>query len=173
MPVRTVTADQLSAELKAHQEEQFEAGRRGAFRAALRGVRIVAENTPVDEGIARAGWQAQLTQDGAELFNDVPYAGVLEAGSRPHRPPLRPILEWVVRKFGLDLSNDQGARRSFEDLGDVPSETMAIAMAVVNKIAREGTKPHWMVKNSLPKLREMLKEEVEGQLRLLGGDGDA
>lgn len=166
---RTVQANQLGAELRAHQEEIFEAGRTGAFRAALRGVRLVAEDTPVDEGIARSGWQAQRTEDGAELFNDVPYVGVLEMGSRPHRPPLRPILEWVVRKFGADLENTKASRRSFEDMGDVSSEAVGIAMAVVDKIAREGTEPNWMVRNNIPKLTELLQEEVERMLRRMGG----
>jgi hypothetical protein len=170
--MRTVEASQLGAKFRALQEEIEAAGRQGAFRAALRGVRVVAEDTPVDEGVARAGWQVQRTPDGAELFNDVPYAGILEAGSRPHRPPLRPILEWVVRKFGLDLNNDGGSRRSFESLDDVPRNTMALAMAVVQKIEDEGTEAHWMVKNNLDELAELLDQETERMLRKLdGGNG--
>lgn len=51
------------------------------------------------------------------------YATPVELGSKPHFPPIEPLIDWVVSKFGV---NEQEAR--------------GIAFLVARKIARKGTK---------------------------------
>lgn len=140
------------------------AGQRAQYRAALRAVPIVAEATPVDRGITRSAWQAVPVPNGAELRNDSPVAGILELGSRPHRPPLLPILRWLVRKEGIDL---KGGKRSFQSLDEVPPQTYAAAMGIVRAIAERGTKPHLMVRDNLPRLARLVQIETERALREL------
>lgn len=177
MSTKHVSMEQISAVLRADFEEMVEASEDALFRAALKGVRPVVEDTPTDRGQAKAGWDVRRVEGGADLYNDVPYVGVLEAGSRPHRPPIMPILEWVVRKFGLNLELlDAGgshedekkamkrAKQSFESIKDVPWRTYRFAEAIAEKIEREGSEPHYMVKNNLPKLEAIAKREVEKAL---------
>lgn len=162
---RDVQLEQLGAQIRVDEQERQEEVEEACFAAALEGMPIVVEDTPSDRGQARAAWDVDRVPGGADLFNDAPYAGALEAGSRPHRPPFEPILRWVVRKFGLKMQNKSSSKRGFEDLGDVPEETRAVAWAVCEKIAQEGTEGNWMVRDNLPKLERILKREVEKRLR--------
>ncbi|MFB6373334.1 MAG: hypothetical protein ABEN55_09520 [Bradymonadaceae bacterium] len=155
------------------------------LKAALEGEPFVAADTPVDTERARNAWDVQPVEGGADLFNDAPHAGILEKGSRPHRPPFKPILRWVVRNFGLNLEavearkeaeNTEGtdpdeaareamqnARRSLkEDDPESASEgARSMAWAVVEHIEENGTEPNWMVRDNLPKLKALAQEAVE------------
>lgn len=55
------------------------------------------------------------------------YAVPVELGTRPHRPPIAPLIDWVKAKFG---STDSEARGK--------------AFAVAKKIAKRGTQPKKM-----------------------------
>lgn len=158
MPVHTVDISEIGLRIRLDDEERRDRVRRGLLAAALIGEGIVANATPVDRGEARNAWTVVPTPSGADLFNDAPHAGILELGSRPHRPPLEPILRWVVRKFGT-------GKRSFEDWSEVEPRLFGIAMAIVRNIEAHGTKPHFMVRNNLGKLTRIAKREVDRMLR--------
>jgi hypothetical protein len=88
---------------------------RGLRSAGLRGVGEVvrqidnAEPYPgVDTGATRQSAICEPIPEGAELSVNTPQAAWLEFGTRPHMPPLGPILTWVTRKFGLGM----GGRRA-------------------------------------------------------------
>ena len=157
MTTQTVTVKAYGARLKLDDNARNNAIRKALYRSALIGEVIVSQKTPVDRGQARNAWKVVPTHDGAELFNDAPHAGILELGSRPHHPPFRPILEWVVRKMGT-------GKKSFVDYSEVEPHLFAIAKSIVRKIAAEGTRPHYMVRDSLPKLTEIVKREVDKAL---------
>lgn len=68
-----------------------------------RGMRIA------DTGRYIRGWQMKETADASaaggrrfEIYNDTPYAAVIEHGRRPgaKRPPIAPIQAWAGRKLG-------------------------------------------------------------------------
>lgn len=158
---QNVSLEQLGAAYRTGHEERTDDIEAATYRAALRGVPIVASDTPVDRGRARAGWDVRPVPGGADLYNSVSYIGVLEAGSRPHMPPYEPIARWVVRKKGIDL---QGGARHFNSFSEIPWKTHQFIQAVRETIAEEGAEPHWMVKNNLPKLRDILQQEVERNL---------
>ena len=134
------------------------------YKAAMLGEPIVVEATPSDTGATRQGWRTQRTGDGAWLVNDAPLAAILEFGSRPHWPPLKPILEWVVRKWGLDLA---GGRRSIpgDSIENVPWPTYQAAKTVQEKIALKGTKPHYMIRKNLDELTRIAKRETGRAMR--------
>jgi hypothetical protein len=185
----TVSASQIGARLRRDEKKRQELIEKALFKAALDGEPLVAADTPVDRGQARNAWDVEPVEGGANLFNDAPHAGILEGGSRPHRPPFKPILQWVVRNFGLELEAleareeaegtagadpdeaarqaMQGARRSLVD-NDPESASegaRSLAWAVVHHIEENGTEPNWMVKNNLPKLRALAQEAVEDFLQ--------
>lgn len=143
-----------------------------AYRAALRGLPIVVKATPSDTGQARAAWDVRRVKGGAELYNTAPHAATLEAGAAPHKPPLMPILRWVVRKWGLNLRNlgrpaDKKPRRdkrSFESIKEVPWGTYLVAKSIQEKIEKEGSKPHGMISGNLQKLKLAYAIEVNAAL---------
>ncbi|MGM0641950.1 MAG: hypothetical protein ACQESN_11080, partial [Thermotogota bacterium] len=62
---------------------------------------------------------------------DVNYAPFLEFGTKPHTPPLQPILSWVRRKLGF---TDESAEN--------------VAWSIIHKISRRGTKARNYFKDS-------------------------
>ena len=81
----------------------------------------------------------------AEVGTALAYAQPVETGSRPHRPPVEPLAEWVQRK-----------------LGKSPDEAKGIAWAIAGKIAKEGSKGVYMFREGLA--------QTQGQiLEILGG----
>lgn len=67
-----------------------------------------------------------------EVGTALAYALPVETGSKPHRPPIEPLIDWVTRKLGL---RGKEARRR--------------AHAIAGKIARDGTKANWMFRDGL------------------------
>lgn len=96
-------------------------------------------------GIYAASWKVVETGEANTILlqNDAPYAPVIEYGSRPHIAPLRPLLQWVRRKFGVD---DKSA--------------YAIAKGVQNAIAARGTKPRYINLGSKSVFQKFLTQSV-------------
>jgi hypothetical protein len=78
---------------------------------------------------------------------DAPHAGIVEMGARPHWVPLGPLLDW--------------ARRHAES----EAEAQRLARGTQLKISREGQKPTYWVRRSLPAQKKILKGEVERELK--------
>jgi hypothetical protein len=140
-----------------------------AVRAAARQGRSVVVDTikqtkpfpPVDRGAYRASWQVENTEDGAILFSDAPHAAFIEYGTRPHMPPLLPILRWVQRKrlAGKRRPRGEDAARSRA------RQELAIANAIRITIAKRGTKPLKVLERSLPEITKILNAEIDKALR--------
>ena len=95
--------------------------RRGMVRAAHRAVVILHKSTreapPANPaGIGSGGavnygnylraWKSEATKDGARVYNDMPYAGVIEKGRRAGRraPPARVIQAWAIVFWSTPLA---------------------------------------------------------------------
>lgn len=144
----TVDLSQIGARLRRDSRERRRGVELALFEAALRAEIIVAEDTPVDRARLRNAWDVQKVDEGADLYNDTPYAGAVEAGSRPHWPPEDPIKRWVERVINPP-----------ED------EVDGITYAIRKKIAEEGTDPVYMVKDNLERMQAILEEVAEDYLR--------
>ncbi len=64
---------------------------------------------------------------------DAPYAAYVEFGTRPHRPPIDPLISWATAKTRVNPAQTGGEefQRGIRD----------IAWSVARKIEREGTSP--------------------------------
>lgn len=95
--------------------------------ATLLVTRDAKKNAPVNTGRLRASITPEVKQHmwtvQGVVGSNVKYAPFVEFGTRPHYPPLAPILFWVRRKFRLK--------------GDA---LFAVARGVQRKIGRSGTK---------------------------------
>lgn len=153
----TVDSADFGAVLKADSKRAAKAIARGLYKGALIGEAIVAEATPVDRGNARAAWQVYRTPDGAVLDNDAPHILFLEEGTRPHRPPLLPIVQWLSRK--------EGRGTNITDISQADADIRFRAMRIADSIAEKGTKAHHMVQRNLPRLAGTARLMVEVELR--------
>ena len=132
------------------------AGRRGVYEAALIGEGIIAAATPVDTAETATRWRTVRTPGGVEVVNDSPVALFLEEGTRPHHPPLLPIVQWLARqeRVGIPAS-----------LSDADGDLAARAQGIARAIARRGTPAHRMIGSNLPTLSALMRKRVEVALR--------
>ena len=146
-----VTPGQIGARLRHHNKNIERVLERAVRAAALRGEAVVVARTPVNTGMTRAAWRVQMVARGADLINDAPHSGALELGTRPHRPPYLPILQWLVQKQGGGIidSPDQAT-----------PEQRGAAWAIVEHIAKHGTRPAYMVRGAMPALGRIMRASI-------------
>jgi hypothetical protein len=154
-----------------HQADRERRIRNAVKKAAHAGVPIVKRAVPVAFGELRETVHAEDTK----IVVDAPHAAPVEVGSRPHMPPLAPILRWIRLRGmqGLLSRRERGrlpgtttrahaesvaaALRGMEQNGALDiSATVRLARAIQMAIAKHGTKPHWYARSSLPAIRAAL-----------------
>jgi hypothetical protein len=124
---------------------------RAIISAALVGTRIQRSVVPIDTGRLRRETRLvyRYGEGGVlcEIVENTPYAGPMETGTRPFKPPLRPLFEW--------------AKRQAPNLGIDPADKRAlfrVAKGVQKAIMVHGLKARWHTRDSLPDLREVLEK---------------
>lgn len=177
MITRTISAKDVTKVLAHTRKTIRKAHQRAILEAVALGAELVATRVPVDTGALKRS--IRLRRKGKsghpEIVAEVPHAGVIEAGGRPHWAPLRPLIAWVRRKVGR-AAKELGVRvpgrvgvyrgrtaaawrrythRSMRRQQYVDG-VLLTARWVQRKIASKGTKAHWYMKNSLPDLRRIL-----------------
>lgn len=167
---------------KAQEQARRERVEGAIHEAAMLGAEVVAKGAPVDVGTLKSSIRARRTgAKESEIIADAPHSGIVEVGSRPHTPPLAPLIEWVKRHraaFGLKpprvlrpvrrrLYGAAAAsrRRAEERAAAADAAVEQIARRIQRKIARYGTKPRWFMRQHLPKLRKILASLIRRRLR--------
>lgn len=176
MAVIKVTAKEIGRELTERNRGIRRRTQKAMMRSALRGQAMLARRTPKDLGQAKAGWRTSKpvvsnVAAAVDLYNDVPYVGILEHGARPHpvsREGWLAIYQWVRRHFTFSTKIARGkneGKRSRQKMMDQGDPMLAeITNAIVYKIQKYGQRPTYFVKRSMPELRKSLGREVDMQL---------
>lgn len=111
-------------------------------------LRETQENTPTATGVLRRSFigtvdvLASLDAVFGTVGSTLPYALPVELGTKPHYPPLAPLISWVEQKLGLQ--------------GD---EAEARALAIQRRIGRTGTPGYGMARFALIDGRETIAAE--------------
>jgi hypothetical protein len=164
-----------------HDHDRERGIERAVKRAARVGRRVVQQNIPVAFGELRES----VHVDGTRIVVDAPHAAPVETGSRPHMPPLEPLLNWVKLRAAQGLLTERQRGRlpgattraraeglaaqihAMEKDGAVDADApMRIARAIQQAISRRGTKPHWYARMSLPEIREALDAFIREELKV-------
>lgn len=162
MSVIRLTPDRLAAQLRRDAREFPGEVLRGLKAGAHRGRRMLVRATPrVYTGQLKASWVLrERGRTGPELTNVAPHAGIVERGARPHAVSaegMAALERWAHLVLGL---NDNDAKRA--------------AWAIAQKFRREGQRGTFYVRDSLGKLRDLARAEVErviGKHHRGGGNG--
>lgn len=121
---------------------------------AKRGRRLLVRRTPVDTGQMKNAWRTTGLDD-FENINDAPHAGIIEGGARPHkvnRAGRLALERWAMRQLGVDANTAK-----------------AVAAGTIRKLERFGQKGLFIVRDSLPELREEVAREVIRRVRRQAG----
>lgn len=159
-----------AAAQKLHEKEIRSRLKTAALDAALQTQAHVVPKGPRDTGLYANSWDVAkgLGDELARLVNDAPYAGIIELGARPYRPPFTPIFEWVKRNAGkLGIANVP-AGGTFGGAASLNASqeraARAFAWGVVKSIEKYGLKPRYIMRNALPVAQAALKRAFEEHL---------
>jgi hypothetical protein len=131
------------------ESKRVDAVTRGIASAIVAGAEVVASRAPKDQGDLKRSTHGVVRSPGGYIVVDAPYAAAVEQGSRPHWVSIKALLPWCIRHSS-------------------PEEGPGFARALQLKIAREGTKPTYFVRKTLPVQKRILMAEVEHEMK--GGD---
>jgi len=152
---------------------------RGVLSAAQRLVQVIKaeivpnqERPPVDQGAYLAGFDAEPTREGADVFNTAPHAPIIEYGARAEnikvgRKMIQALSEWVVRKGLLGRGRGSVQERAQNDEAQRMAWAIAQSMkkrGIFNPNGQEGLRIMEQAARRLPRL---LEEEINAELREL------
>lgn len=166
------------------------------FRGSDRGLQRVAEEVfgisqaiisdeAIDEGtLLKSGFAERIEPFTYRVAYTAAHAPSSEFGSRPHWPPLEPILGWVRRNVRARTGRYGGAKARIvrikpaanERLGRLrKDEQLRIAKAIQAKIARKGTEPVRFLtraRNAVaPKAGQVIAAEIRAEMDRLSLPG--
>jgi hypothetical protein len=104
----------------------------------------------VNYGRYKMGWRAVRIPEGAKVYNQTPYAGIIEYGRRPKYPGkegVNALHRWVQRKFSLS-----------------EYEAKPIARAIAWRLRKQALRPRLVMTGDLQKMVELVTKEVEFEL---------
>jgi hypothetical protein len=165
MATYRVDENGFAAFFEAQERDRIERVVAAMHEAATLSAELVARAAPVDVGGLRASIRAERASPSrSEVIADAPHASSVEVGSRPHTPPLAPLIDWVRRhRKALGLKGKLG--RDSRGRFTAGAAIEAAARALQRKIARDGTRPRWFMRNTLPKQRKVLDRLIRRRLR--------
>ena len=158
-----------------HQRARKKRIKAAIVRTARHGRRYIISTTlPIAFGELQRSLKV-TTKGGVQIIADAPHAAPVETGSRPHWPPLAPLVAWVKKRGAQGLSKRKprgttsaiqaksvaGMIKAMEQGGSVDTGAPEqIARAIQRSIARSGTKPHWYMRSAMPEITSYLDIQI-------------
>lgn len=139
---------------------------RATWQAAAAGRDVARSKAPEGLGGVREGILAEPLPDGARIRSSAPHSGIVEHGSRPHWPPLEPLIAWVRKRGAEGLEAGPEAtgypaavarkigrmERDGAVRADAPTR---IARRIAASIARNGTRPRPFMASTVPEVEQL------------------
>lgn len=119
--------------------------REAARKTVEYAVILIKENSPVALGDLI---KSAHTKGNNKAVVDAPHSVAVEVGSRPHTPPLAPLIEWAKQQPSTAFGGDPEA----------------LARAVQHAISVNGTHPTFFVRNQISKIGLKYLEEIRAAL---------
>jgi len=124
----------------------------------------------VDTGRLRASIWPTIKFDGniiqGIVGSNLKYAAAVEYGSKPHMPPVEPLIGWVRRK-GLAGTYSTRTRRRLGNKEDQGQQDRALAWAIAMKIKRVGTKAHPFLEPAYKKNELAIRRRFEHTVEII------
>ena len=153
---KTVRLEDFSKELGKWATASLETKKKAVIAGIARSIPDLVAASPVDTGLYAASWGMTVQEMSVTLGNYAPYAGVIEDGARPHRPPLGPLLAWAKRV----LQSSAQPENNYKD----DKRVWALAIYVQKKIEEQGSDPRHILENMIPQIIENIREELRNAL---------
>jgi hypothetical protein len=156
----------MQQDIRTLEKRSIKAARRTADMGRL----IAYGEAPVAFGEIRDGLVSKDIPTGGRIRSTAPYSAAVEVGSRPHVPPLAPLIAWVRLRGMQGLAVKASGGVADGAAGHVADQIAArgdgtstpvdaaktVAILIQQKIKRYGTPPTWFMKNTWLQLPELL-----------------
>lgn len=86
------------------------------------------------------------------VYSDRPYAAYVELGTKPHTPPIQPLIDWVEAR-----------------LGERGRTAVGIAHAIKTTIARRGTEPKPIWRDTYNRLQGEIRAKFDRAVSIILG----
>jgi len=128
------------------------AAKRGILSGAMRALPIMQRRTTeagaVNTRTLLRAWKAERTENGAIIYNSMPYSGVVEYGRRPGKfPPKEAIARWAQRRMGLSRK-----------------ESLQAAFLISRSIAKRGIKARRIAEGATKEITDAIMTEVDREI---------
>lgn len=141
-------------------------------KTAEEGAAHIKATAPKAFGDLRSSVHVEDSGESVKIVVDAPHAGAVEIGSAPHNPDIEALTEWVRLRGMQGLRNLRSSRLHgpttaghAQTIKEMLAERVVkadsgqfspidaprqVAEAIAAAIRKEGTKPHFYTRNSLP-----------------------
>jgi len=161
-----------------HQRARDKRIRAAVVRTAKHGrAYIISTTIPVAFGELKNSLRVTGKGGGAvQIVADAPHAAPVETGSRPHWPPLAPLVAWVKKRGAQGIGKRKprgttsaaqsksiaGMFKAMESGGAIDADAPEqIARGIQRAIAKSGTKPHWFMRSAMPEITSYLDVQIK------------
>lgn len=160
---RTVDLKNFAKEIGAFNKKHITELKAAAARGIAKSIPDLVKASPIDTGLYAQSWDMTVNEESIILGNYAPYAGIIEDGARPFKPPIGPLLRWAKRVLG-----DSSQPSETQTLVDNPtangekysSRVWALALHTQRRIEERGMVPRHIMANALPGILENIKQEM-------------
>lgn len=151
----------FSKELGSFAQLSLKAKRQAVVSGVARSIPDLVAASPVDTGLYAASWDMTVLEQSVVLGNYAPYAGVIEYGARPFKPPLEPLLAWAKRVLSGQKNSSGQKIETGQPETDYSDEVWALAIYTQKKIEQYGMQPRHIMEDAIPQIIANIKEELQ------------
>lgn len=150
MATKTINLEDFSQFLGKFSAEHIEFIEDSVAKGVARSIPELVRQSPVDTGQYASSWNMKREKHAVTVGNFAPHAPIIEYGSRPFKPPIKPLLDW--------------AKRVLQDSSQPPSyspEVWRLAVGTQKKIEKYGQLPKHILQKSIPMIVGYIDEELK------------
>lgn len=112
---------------------------------------VAVREVPVDMGTLKQSIKSEYGELEGKIITQMRYAAAVEYGSRPHFPPVEPLVGWV--------------RRNRAKLGVKDKDIRSVAFLIARKISKRGTKARPFMKPAADQAEKDFNKNLQTALR--------
>lgn len=151
MATTSISLNELSKELGKFAEKHIDIVRAAVARGIMRSIPELVMQSPVDTGLYANSWDYHEGPNNVTVGNTAPHAPIIEYGARPHKVPIKPLLDWAKR-----VLQDPSQPPEYSD------QVWALAIGTRNKIEKYGQAPKHIMERNIP----MILNNIESELKI-------
>lgn len=161
---KIVDLEDFANELGKFSQMSIKKKRQAVVSGVARSIPDLVAHSPVDTGLYAASWDFTVEENAVIIGNYAPYAGIIEYGTRPFKPPIGPLLAWAKRVLTGTKTEEGTKVQTGQPETDYTSDVWALAIGTQKKIEKFGMAPRHVMENEIPNIIANIKAELQASV---------